>query len=250
MFSCCLRKGGSKFNALCEVGFSSGVEYFEVEVVEGSGAFVGVTSKAGFGEGYKIKGLFFGGPGNLSDGGAGLRINFGDAVKKGSVIGVTLDLTEEAMVGVSFWQGDTCLGEAFKACPRQPGASVFPAVCANNVHDRFKLSLKRVARKPVKEEAHPAEGAWDLQRFLVGEELVNLDPALAVKGKGKGKGYAGEDGEETKGHIVMTIKKQPLPRSFGLSMKLGNNISTSAPYHKVRKLLFVQKSFNYWILKN
>lgn len=219
------KKGGSKCNALCEVGFSSGTEYFEVEVVEGSGAFIGVSTKAGFAEGYKIKGLFFGGPGNLSNGSAGLRTQFGQEVKPGSVIGVTLDLTDEKTVGITFWEGDTCLGEAFKDCAREPGAMVFPAVCASHSGDRFKLSLKRNPRKPKLVTPHPAVGCWDLQRLVVDGELVNLDAALTIKGKGKGKGYAAE-GEESKGNIVMAITSRDM-KLFKISLRLANTLMTS-----------------------
>lgn len=224
------KKGGSKCNALCEVGFSSGTEYFEVEVVEGSGAFIGVSTKAGFAEGYKgykIKGLFFGGPGNLSNGSAGLRTQFGQEVKPGSVIGVTLDLTDEKTVGITFWEGDTCLGEAFKDCAREPGAMVFPAVCASHSGDRFKLSLKRNPRKPKLVTPHPAVGCWDLQRLVVDGELVNLDAALTIKGKGKGKGYAAE-GEESKGNIVMAITSRDM-KLFKISLRLANTLMTSVP---------------------
>jgi len=219
------KKGGSKCNALCEVGFSSGTEYFEVEVVEGSGAFIGVSTKAGFSEGYKIKGLFFGGPGNLSNGSAGLRTQFGQEVKPGSVIGVTLDLTDEKTVGITFWEGDTCLGEAFKDCAREPGAMVFPAVCASHSGDRFKLSLKRNPRKAKLVTPHPAVGCWDLQRLVVDGELVNLDAALIIKGKGKGKGYAAE-GEESKGNIVMAISSRDM-KLFKISLRLANTLMTS-----------------------
>ena len=221
------KKGSSKCNALCEVGFSSGTEYFEIEVVEGSGPFIGVTTKAGFAEGYKIKGLFFGGPGNLSNGSAGLRTQFGEEVKPGSVIGVTLDLTNEKTVGVTFWEGDTCLGEAFKDCPREPGAMVFPAVCGNKSGDRFKLSLRRNPRKPKLVTAHPAVGCWDLQRLVVDGELVNLDAALAMKGKGKGRGYAAE-GEEEKGNIVMAITSRD-SKIFKISLRLANTLMTTVP---------------------
>lgn len=217
------KKGGSKCNALCEVGFSSGTEYFEVEVVEGSGAFIGVSTKAGFSEGYKIKGLFFGGPGNLSNGSAGLRTQFGQEVKPGSVIGVTLDLTDEKTVGITFWEGDTCLGEAFKDCAREPGAMVFPAVCASHSGDRFKLSLKRNPRKAKLVTPHPAVGCWDLQRLVVDGELVNLDAALTIKGKGKG--YAAE-GEESKGNIVMAISSRDM-KLFKISLRLANTLMTS-----------------------
>ncbi|CAK9079276.1 unnamed protein product [Durusdinium trenchii] len=221
------KKGSSKYNALCGVGFSSGKEYFEVQVIEGSGAFIGVTTKAGFAEGYKIKGLFFGGPGNLSNGSAGLKTSFGEPVKKGSVIGVTLDLTDEATVGVSFWQGGTSIGEAFKGCPRQPGAMVFPAVCASKVHDRFVLSLRRSPPKEETKAPHPAEGCWDLQRLVVGGELVNLDAALAIKGKGKGRGYVDGDAAENKGHIIMSVNNRGGGHTFQLSMPLGNILNTT-----------------------
>jgi len=219
------KKGSSKTNALCEVGFSSGMEYFEIEVIEGSGPFIGVTTKPGFHEGWKIKGLFFGGPGNLSNGSAGLRTQFGQEVKTGSVIGVTLDLSNDKAVGLTFWEGDTCLGEAFKDCPREPGALVFPVVCANKSGDRFKLSLKRNPRKPKTITPHPAVGCWDLQRMVAGE-LVNLDAALTVKGKGKGRGYV-EGAEESKGNIVMTVTSRD-SKVFKISVKLGNTLMTTA----------------------
>ncbi|CAJ1365582.1 unnamed protein product [Effrenium voratum] len=57
---------GSKINALCDLCFVDGEHYFEVEVLEGKGCWVGVTTKAGFGEGYKMKGA--------QPGGAGIRV--------------------------------------------------------------------------------------------------------------------------------------------------------------------------------
>ena len=40
-------------------------------------------------------GLFYGGPGNLSDGGALKTSQFGEGTKKGDVIGMKLDLSDE-----------------------------------------------------------------------------------------------------------------------------------------------------------
>ena len=237
------KKGSSKTNALCEVGFSSGMEYFEIEVIEGSGPFIGVTTKPGFHEGWKIKGLFFGGPGNLSNGSAGLRTQFGEEVKTGSVIGVALDLSNDKAVGLTFWEGDTCLGEAFKDCPREPGALVFPVVCANKSGDRFKLSLKRNPRKPKTITPHPAVGCWDLQRMVAGE-LVNLDAALAVKGKGKGRGYV-EGAEESKGNIVMTVTSRD-SKVFKISVKLGNTLMTTVS--RLRSDFIVDSRLNFSFL--
>ena len=220
------------------MGFSSGTEYFEVEVLEGSGAFIGVTTRNGFLEGYKIKGLFFGGPGNLSNGSGGLRTQFGEQVKAGSVIGVALDLTDESTVSVTFWEGDVCLGEAFKGCPRQPGAMVFPAVCANKVQDRFKLSLRRNPRKQTLKTPHPAIGCWDLQRLVIAGETVSLDAALAVKGKGKSRGYAVDAEAPGMGNIIMTLTEKPGTPLFRLSLKLGNTLMTTESRHSLSKLCF------------
>ena len=159
-------------------------------------------------------------------------------MKPGSVIGVGLDLTDEATVGVTFWEKDTCLGEAYKGCPRQPGAMVYPAVCASKVGDRFKLSLRRNPRKQEVKTPHPAVGSWDLKRLVVGGEVVSLDNALTVKGKGrgKGKGYAadGEDGGEapSKGNIVMTLSEQPGTPHFRLGLSLGNTLMTTVPWSR------------------
>eukprot|EP00403_Amphidinium_massartii_P040003 CAMPEP_0178437728 /NCGR_PEP_ID=MMETSP0689_2-20121128/35167_1 /TAXON_ID=160604 /ORGANISM="Amphidinium massartii, Strain CS-259" /LENGTH=394 /DNA_ID=CAMNT_0020059989 /DNA_START=88 /DNA_END=1272 /DNA_ORIENTATION=- len=215
-------KGSSKINALCGVGFADGIEYFEIEVMEGSGAFIGVSTKDGLAPGYKVKGLLYGGPGNLSNGSGGLRTGFGDGVKKGSIIGVTLDLTDEAAVGLTFWDGDKCLGEAFKGCERSPGAIVYPVVSANKTGDRFKLSLRRLPRvQDTSQPPHSAHGSWDLQRFRVGTGAdYNLAAALGVKGKGGGKGGAG--------HIVMKLAQLPSdPQAFKLSLALGNTLMTS-----------------------
>lgn len=207
--------GDNKFNALCEVGFDCGKDYFEVEVLEGEGAWVGVTTKAGFGPGYKLKALLYGG--NLSDGGGLLRGHFGpDGVKTGDVVGVSLDLTDPAVFGVTLWHNDKYLGEAF-ACPRpEPGTTLYPVVSGRKAGDRFRISLRREVRQPVLgPPPHAAEGAWRLNQLFVGPELgeVNLNEVMGGLGRG---------GME----VTLLVKKDPSdPMTFQLGMRVANQLN-------------------------
>lgn len=221
-------KGDTSFNAICEVEFSCGVQYFEIEVVQGNGAFIGIGTKSRFGPGYRLKGLFLGGPGNLSDGGGLLKGGFGEHVASGDVIGVELDLRDPATVGVSYWQNGTPLGQAFAGCPREEGAAVHPVVKAKGKGDRFRLSLRPRGRAAAAAPApHPAEGKWELLRMMVGTPPADVDLSMAVRMKGKGKGFTNGTG------ILMTVQRTavgtaPDPSTFKLTLQVGNRLMTTA----------------------
>jgi len=218
-------KQGSPINALCDVGFSSGQVYFEIEVVAGDGAFVGIGTKQGFGPGYKLKGLFFGGPGNLSNGSGGLRTGFGDGVAQGSIIGITLDLSVPDSVSMDVWQDGKHLGQAFKSCPREQDASVYPVVKAKAAGDSFRICLRQKVRLPAPPDPSPhrAEGKWKLSSFIVSSVDVLAGLGMAGgKGAGKGKG----------GACIMDVKAlskalAPEPSTFSMTLKLANTMSTS-----------------------
>lgn len=223
-------KGDKKFNALCDMPFTEGKHYFEVEILEGEGCWVGITTKAGFGAGYKLKGLFYGGPGNLSDGGGGLRQGFGPQMKQGDVVGVELDLTNPEAVGFSLWHGERSLGEAFADCPRQAGASVFPVVSAKSVGARIRLSLRAKPRTAVAAStaapAHWAEGTWALDKLVSNgndQDIAGMFVGFGGKAAGKGKG-TGAPGP------VLTVSKPPAagPGEFQLSMRVCNNLAFRA----------------------
>eukprot|EP00931_Biecheleriopsis_adriatica_P072796 TRINITY_DN47198_c0_g1_i1.p1 TRINITY_DN47198_c0_g1~~TRINITY_DN47198_c0_g1_i1.p1 ORF type:complete len:447 (+),score=88.30 TRINITY_DN47198_c0_g1_i1:95-1342(+) len=225
-------KGDTKFNALCDVPFISGKHYFEVQILEGEGCFIGVTTKAGFGSGYKLKGLFYGGPGNLSGGSGGLRTGFGEKTTQGDVIGVELDLTKPEAVGLSFWHGERCLGEAFANCPRQADAAIFPVVSCKRVGDRFRLSTRAKLRTAVTSSTpvpnHWAQGSWALDRLTnsgVDQDIAGMFVGFGGKAAGKGKGASpGAPGP------VLTVSKVPgaVPGELQLSMRVCNNLSFRA----------------------
>jgi len=165
------------FNALCDAAFSGGQQYFEVEVLQGDGAWIGVGTKADFGAGYRVKGVFFGGPGNITDGGRLVRKQFGTHVESGDVIGVDLDLSDPGCLTVAFHQNGKYLGVATSGRTREePGSPLFPLVSAKQAGDRFRLSLRRRLRPPPP-PPHPAIGKWRLQRILEGAVDVDVQQA-------------------------------------------------------------------------
>merc|ERR1719277_2435301 len=95
-------KGDAPSNARCTTSLSSG-QYFEIDVQElQKSCFIGVSSARGFAQGWKCKGLFFGGPGNLSSGGALVRGEYGEAITKGQKIGVLTEFPSDT-VTVTFY---------------------------------------------------------------------------------------------------------------------------------------------------
>ena len=79
---------GKKANALWSKG---GTGSWEFRISGQSGIWIGVSSPAKFGAGYGMKGLFYGGPGNLSDGSSLVAGQWGPKFEDGDVIGMRLE---------------------------------------------------------------------------------------------------------------------------------------------------------------
>mmetsp|Transcript_58418 Transcript_58418/g.136538 ORF Transcript_58418/g.136538 Transcript_58418/m.136538 type:complete len:316 (-) Transcript_58418:130-1077(-) len=211
------KPGGSPVNALFARGLTPG-QYFEIDILQSSkSAFVGVTTREGFAKGWKCKGLFFGG--NLSNGGALVRGNFGDWLKTGMKIGVLTELTDKEAT-VTFYQDGRCLGPAFVA-ERESGGDVFPVVHTSGEGDRFSISFPEAAPEARERQSkdgsgrHFAEGCWAVKRMSVGPELGEFQLESKMKG---------ED-------LHVTIESTGAS-TFGIGFKVANTLrmtATSAP---------------------
>mmetsp|Transcript_23300 Transcript_23300/g.42122 ORF Transcript_23300/g.42122 Transcript_23300/m.42122 type:complete len:315 (-) Transcript_23300:34-978(-) len=177
---------GSPANAYFSKPLTSG-DYFEIDIVEmgDSSPFVGVTSSAAFGQGWKCKGLLFGGPGNLSNGGALVRGEFGEELRKGMKIGVLVKM-DAGSITVIFYQDGRCLGPAF-AARRLSDAEVYPLLHAGDgdhfcirFPDRPAAELRRAMGG---EALHPADGSWALSQLFVGPELHEFPLAVKMEGQ-------------------------------------------------------------------
>eukprot|EP00913_Durusdinium_trenchii_P019915 g18720.t1 len=158
-------KGDAPVCALYSEAISSG-EYFEVTCEQ-----LKESTEAAFAKGYKCRGLFFGGPGNLANGGGLLRGNFGDGLQTGSVVGFLSDI-ESSTVKVTFM---TCGSGIFPpngymdnksfcnvlqvdGCPvcQDPSAPIFPVIQAKADGDKFRIVK---ATPPKERRREPAGGS-------------------------------------------------------------------------------------------
>lgn len=101
--------GGSKANAIWSNG---GTGFWEFKVSGNSGTWIGVAPKDKFAPGYGLKGLLFGGPGNLSDGSSLVIGHWGPSFGDGDVIGMRLEQSGDRTV-LAYSKNGAGLGFAF-----------------------------------------------------------------------------------------------------------------------------------------
>lgn len=116
-------EGKGKANALWSTG---GTNYWEFKLQGEPGIWVGVSNEETFGPGYSIKGLFYGGPGNLSDGRGLIRGDWGPKLKGNDVIGMKVE-QKDGRTDVSFSHNGLGLGTAFDI--GDWSGQLHPAVC-------------------------------------------------------------------------------------------------------------------------
>lgn len=153
-------------------------DYFEIEVkaLSSSGS-VGISTARNVKPGYGTRGLFFNG--NLSDGIALKKGNFGAFLKQGMRVGVKLGREGEAVVP-TFYQDGRCLGKGFVAKLAEPDAELFPVVQGQSEGDAFAISFPSPPADELREAkapgATPFEGEWQLKRTCKGPELGEERP--------------------------------------------------------------------------
>lgn len=199
-------KGGSKCNAMWrgeDAGVSEGTHCWAFRVLAGDGLWVGLTTEAKFGPGWKCKGVMYGGPGNTSNGGGLVQGGFGQPVKEGDELGVYLSVKEQPArtVSVRFFHNQRPLGEAFRF-PQAAPTPLFPVVGFHGAGE--KVSISKVEPPAELDRAPQAcegpEGHYVLRACQgPGGEALSF-PAATMKMAARGPG-------------------------FGLSIKAGNSIN-------------------------
>ncbi|CAJ1453652.1 unnamed protein product [Effrenium voratum] len=205
------KKSQSPVNALYPVALHSG-SYFEVTCQElaKDGPFIGIGTEESFKAGYKCRGLFFGGPGNLANGGGGKKFAWAEPVKRGDVIGVLVQVKDSKLT-MTVYQNGRCLGPAFEAA--YSGSKIFPVVQAKSAGDVFRIATDLpapnvTARQP--SEGHPATGNWTLEKLFMGAELGEYPLAEKMEGR----------------PVTATIQEQD--GKFQISMRVVNILNFGA----------------------
>jgi len=161
--------GDKKGNAIWMDG-EGGPGEWSFSIVGGQGMWVGVAEEAKFGAGYKLKGLLYGGPGNLSDGSSLVTGHWGP--KFGSPANLSMKLTVDGeRVRVSFSLDGVGLGTAFDI-QGWNGGSLRPVVSLNSNGHGVTITSSRGGNFSKEEKiGEGIGGRW------VGKDLeVQLEP--------------------------------------------------------------------------
>lgn len=177
-------KGEVKGNAMWSAGAAG---TWEFKVAGPSGAWIGVSSEDKFGAGWAMKGLFYGGPGNLSDGGGLVTGHWGPSFADGDVVNMRVEQAGDN-VSIAYSKNGQGLGEAFKI--EGFSGNLQPAVSFNK----------------------PGQGV-----------TISSAGAMSLDAMQKSMPESGIEGD-WKGRFEASVKKQA-EDLWSVSFKVGNNMS-------------------------
>lgn len=158
---------GAKGNAVWAAGGSA---LYEITLSGPPGAWVGVCAPSRFAAGWANKGLFYGGPGNLADGGALITPSWGPELADGDVVRMRVEQAGGAAT-VAFSLNGRALGTAFDIAGWADATELRPCVSLDAPGQRAALAAVPGALPPLAAfaRAPPAgagvEGAWDAPEF-------------------------------------------------------------------------------------
>jgi len=142
-------KGDGKANAMftgAKTGNSDCFWELKVTVPAGAGGlWIGVTMPTQFAAGYGLKGLLYGGPGNLGDGSSLVASCWGPQFADGDVVGMRLqrrDDDQDGHVVLAFSINGSPVGVAFDVVGWKPEQDLAPVVCMNAVGQAVSLVLE------------------------------------------------------------------------------------------------------------
>ena len=225
--------GDKKGNAMwVGGGGSGGPQYWEFDIQGPGGFWLGVTTRERFGPGYGMKGLFYGGPGNLSDGGSLVTGQWGPKFGSGDIIGMRLQQEGDG-TSLAFSKNGKALGTAFDIrC--WSGESFVPAVSLSGqghaVGIRSEASPSLEAMQPGEEGPRQGlEGSWQMTREVVPEHVLSLEKegedyrVSARVGNSMGATLKKTDSGFEAG-MVMSTKMMPPPHLMALEEEMGQLI--------------------------
>jgi len=201
-----------KANAIWSTGGSG---CWDFKVSGKSGTWLGLCSKDHFGAGYGIKGLFYGGPGNLSDGNSLVTGHWGPKFGDGDVIRMRAEHSGQRTV-VSFSKNGAGLGTAFDLQGWGKGESLCPAVSMDSEGQSVtitQIDMPEGSSMEASTIVSPGvEGSWEGRFKLdIAKEGANAWRVSAKVGNNMScLVQQGQDGKLKSGP-VMSTKMMPPP---------------------------------------
>mmetsp|Transcript_43684 Transcript_43684/g.170959 ORF Transcript_43684/g.170959 Transcript_43684/m.170959 type:complete len:269 (-) Transcript_43684:556-1362(-) len=155
-------------------------KYYELSMIraEPSATWFGITTKDRFGPGYKLKGVFFGGPGNTSDGSALVKSQFHESgLAEGDLVGMEVDVGTK--LSVKYFVNNCFVGEAFRLNDYPRDESLYPAV---STCGKSELSMKIKDSPPALLNRVPEPSGITGKWVPDGDHFGSNKPTLSVRG--------------------------------------------------------------------
>ena len=141
-----------------------GVHCWSFDISGDSGIWLGVGTEDKFGPGYQLAGLLYGGPGNLSDGGALITGHWGPSFGQGDKIGMRLEVAGEQTT-LAFSKNGSGLGVAYDI-RGWAGGPLRPVVSLSSPGQGVRISSAQdwglQAMSSVPETQPGIAGSWQL----------------------------------------------------------------------------------------
>lgn len=156
------------------------------------GIWVGLCPENKFGRGWKLKALCYGGPGNLSDGSALVRQEYGPALKRaGMVVHILAEIVTGGRLDVYYAVDGKGLGKAFEIDRLSSNVSPFyPVISFCSGSSNVRVSIVREATIPQINFFEPSSsvssppscfGSWQCADIPSAKLTLSVDWSLSVK---------------------------------------------------------------------
>ena len=207
--------GGKKANAIWVAGEGGTGEWTWTLGRSGSGGlWVGVAEEARFGPGYQLKGLMFGGPGNLSDGSALVTGNWGPRLQPGDTLDMKLEVTGSAIT-LSFRHNNKPLGTAFDIA-NWTGGALRPVVSLTSKDQAITIAPSSLHADHFALRSEPregdVEGKWSTENVdltIIKESPTSWRVSAQVANTISATVSLTEDGRLTVGPLRTTLVAPP-----------------------------------------
>ena len=234
---CCTGDGKSKANALWSEG---GTGSWEFRISGPSGIWVGVSTPAKFGPGYGMKGLFYGGPGNLSDGSSLVAGQWGPMFADGDVIGMNIEQRGDKIT-ISYSKNGGGLGVAFDISGWN-GEEFQPAVSMDTKGQAVSIQKVPLLNTMRTSSAigDGIEGKWEGKfKMEISKTEENCWRIVSKIGNSMSMKFSKKDGKMSMGEMI-TTEMMPPPHLYELEQLLSNIFAGLTDVRREQEFLIIE----------
>jgi len=224
-------KGDTKGNAIwMDSGdeIKEGYRSWRFNIGSGKGTWIGLGTEDKFGPGYRLKGLLYGGPGNLSDGGSLVTGGWGPRLAQGDTVDMRMTLIGGSL-RLEFGLNNSYLGTAF-TIDNWTWGQARPVVSLSSAGARVTISKLEEEQFPVRVATSPSDvvtGKWTCVSEDYSLCLSQMEGSSSMMGLSVRVGNsmnckieAREDGSWAMAGPAMTTQMMPSPEVHELEQRV------------------------------